>query len=241
MAGHLWLLIKGLNKAQGSLQFPEEYSHTTVLQEQFRFYGLIIKSLNVVLYHWLTKETNKNQFLGPPLSGCDVSGLNLNSGSPQRLFPGKAEIHGLPWFVLSYSGSRGKWGHEGKCDLSKFKLLHTFNGHEATVPSWQMQSSTETPPQRWLCQWCYSRAPLFMLLRQICFYILSISCLRPHQHLTAAWPLMATSISSVCSHGYFQHTATSSPIFSRESHLWAKMIMALMALGTTPSWSVPQK
>ena len=51
VAGHLWLLIKGLNKAQGSLQFPEEYSHTTVLQEQFRFYGLIIKSLNVVLYH----------------------------------------------------------------------------------------------------------------------------------------------------------------------------------------------
>lgn len=43
VVGHLWLLIKGLNKAQGSLQFPEEYSHTIVLQEQLRFYGLIIK------------------------------------------------------------------------------------------------------------------------------------------------------------------------------------------------------
>lgn len=53
---------------------------------------------------------------------------------------------------------------------ARFKLLHTFNGPEVTVPSWQTQSSTETPPQRWLCQWCYSRAPLFMLLRQMSLY-----------------------------------------------------------------------
>lgn len=35
---------------------------------------------------------------------------------------------------------------------------------------------------------------------------------------------MVISLPSACSHGYTQHRATLSPIFSLESHLWAKVI-----------------
>lgn len=35
---------------------------------------------------------------------------------------------------------------------------------------------------------------------------------------------MVISLPSACSHGYIQHTATPSPIFSLESQLWAKVI-----------------